>query len=569
MAKSKKQNSNPKNSTKRNGQRSGSKGRDPKKLTEEEKKLRDQEHDEKGSGDYQQTAEKLGSLNDPSWYLHYPALAAAAANVPFPYKPGMSLPLWTDDSGSTRVVNKMGIPGVLKINWVPTVGYANSITDPVNVAGNALFSAIRASFSGSIEADAPDIMQYIVALDSVFSYIAWLKRLYGLLNLYTPENYEVPTTLIAALAEADVNNTQFKNNLKLLREGKPELWGAINTLVNMTRQFKIPQEFDYYNRHRWLNTYVYSDASGVSSQLYLFDQAGFYNYNVSGSGEATLDMQQNNFKNYMAVTTNTSPSVLVNSLYTFGESMINKLAQWDDAFIISGYLERTFKNSVIYVEDEIPYDHKTEIRFEPEVNMQIENSRSIYMGMKAKPTGWASMFQVSQDESKSYLISTLTRTIPATLPATSILPMVNVHSPMTPSTTDVIVATRMQPTWELIAGSDNQYNVYVGTEAVLDYGMYSSVANVLTAQSTMTMIVTGTSTVSSVMGDFALPAQMAFFDWAPWYYVIYSTATTAPYTVTRLIPMGDGDQMTTFEPYTLKEIHRVCTYSEFESFSQF
>lgn len=189
-----------------------------------DKRMDDRDNDSRGYRrrnirDDKSVDDRLTPLNDFKWYNANPMLTEAAARVAFPYRPGMYLNL-NDQSNGTRL-GRLPIPGVFAMNWVPTIGYSNSATDPASIAAKEIFAKVRESFSGSIDADPPDFVIYFMALDSVFSYIGMLKRVYRILNTYTPENYLIPDLLLNALSVP----TAVANEL---RANKAQLWQVIN-----------------------------------------------------------------------------------------------------------------------------------------------------------------------------------------------------------------------------------------------------------------------------------------------------------------------------------------------------
>lgn len=129
-----------------------------------------------------------GALNDIAWYSKNPELLIAAAQVPYPFKPGMMVPggTFTDQAGTYTYNADTWLPGVCTVQFDYSVGYSNDTMSPASIAAREMFARIRSKFSGRLVADAPDIFMYCLALDQVHAYIAWLKRLYRLLRTYSP-----------------------------------------------------------------------------------------------------------------------------------------------------------------------------------------------------------------------------------------------------------------------------------------------------------------------------------------------------------------------------------------------
>lgn len=217
---------------------------------------------------------RLSSLNDMSWYSHYPELLEATARVPFPNRPGMEVPLGKVNLTIGNVSNpsvSYQVPGVASMFWVPAFAKSEKATDPMSIAAREIYSKVRSKFSSSLDADAPDFIMYLGALDSIFAYIGALKRIYRVLDVYTPNNYILPDGLLQGMnfSPETVNE---------LRIHKADFNFAINQLVRMSRKFHLPATMDLFNRHYWMNDNVYTDAPDINSQFYVFVQAGFYKF---------------------------------------------------------------------------------------------------------------------------------------------------------------------------------------------------------------------------------------------------------------------------------------------------
>lgn len=147
--------------------------------------------------------------NDISWYSRYPNLLLGAGQLQYPYRPGMSL-----NFGNLQMVNNQGtfthstnnkapIPGVMVLDWAPSVGLSTNDQSPASVVCRDLFAKIRSAYSSDLDIDAPDVFIYLQALDSVFAYIATLKRIYRVVAASSPDNYVVPNMLMNALGFTD------------------------------------------------------------------------------------------------------------------------------------------------------------------------------------------------------------------------------------------------------------------------------------------------------------------------------------------------------------------------------
>lgn len=320
-----------------------------------------------------------GGENDISWYTRYPNLVVASASLPYPYRPGMDVEIATTRSlGGGSWVNKVTqtIPGVMALEWIPSAGKSENAMDPASLLGMEIYAKVRQSYSGTLRADAPDYVIYVMALDSVFSYIAWLKRLYRVLNAWTPENYAMPAALLHGMGLQD-------DDIAALRANRMQLWEYINMLVLESRKFTCPGTLDIINRHYWMSDNVYVDDPSLNSQMYMFNLAGAYEYSLATYGDQTTPTGGLTLKLMPWVRSSTSanpngvgPTLSVELLYEYGHSMLTALAEWDDSYTINGYLKRAYEGTPLFAVEELPINAVLDPVYSTEVLTQIENSYS-------------------------------------------------------------------------------------------------------------------------------------------------------------------------------------------------
>nr|AXF38746.1 MAG: capsid protein [Shelduck picobirnavirus I] len=485
----------------------------------------------------------MSPLNDFAWYNKNPNLTVAAASIPFPYRPGMKLPIYTSTT-PTDVVQGNTLPGVMQINWIPSIGKASDPTDPINIVGKEVFGKVRSAFSGSLEADAPDFIIYLLALDSIFSYIGSLKRIYRTVSTYSPNNYAVPDVVMAALGFIS------QTNIEDLRENKMLLYQYINELVKMTDKFVCPAVFDYFNRHYWMNDNVYTDAESANSQFYVFRQAQFYKFTL-------LDTPDSVQAGGLSLT---APSVLPTStgiadiLYTFGKDLINALASADSSYTISGYLRRAYEGTPAFRVDEVGMMDMLTPVYVPEVLMQIENIDSVQQGLAI-----VTDTNITQNPKTNCLLyAPKLGSSPAYMTYGQFEPSLTVRSD-TPTLLDVVEATRLtchvKSDLSIIAGSEIVTGLTVFNNDLNPQGFY--VGN------STDQINTITDTDGFTIGDAQALAQISAFDWHPKYIVLWPTSTNDAVCI-----FQDLHNTTVISEDVLANLHRMCLYSEFNSFAQ-
>lgn len=512
---------------------------------------------------------KGGSLNDLSWYSRNPLLLQSSAMLPYPNRPGMPVSLANGvQAGSLRTGN-MYIPGVLALNWVPSFGRSNYPTDPASIAGKEFYGRVRAAFSGSLDADAPDYVVYIGALDSIFTYLGWLKRVYRALTSYTPDNFMLPDGILQA---SGFNTTQAEQ----LRQNKTKLWQYINELILMSRKFKCPAVMDLFNRHYWMSDNIYADADSASSQLYMFCLQGVYKLTQLKEA-ATEEMVAGLQMNALPTLTMKASDDPVEVLYQFGLGLIQALDAWDDAYTISGYLQRAFQDAPTFAVAELLQSELLTASYVPEVLAQIENSRTCFMpdwpSMSDSDRATAlSALQVTQRVSDNSVVTAnaLTTSGSVTGSVLTILPNMVSHflsqRSSLPTVADNVIASRLhiitEPTTQ--TASPYTFNFTCGTELLLDYALIevSSMWKSLWTMHFQSVII-----LDSKIGTTAFNTQnvipvmtMSQFDWHP-LCVVASNQTNSPITV-----FGDVHNITNITKDVLSDMHRVCLYSELNSF---
>lgn len=522
--------------------------------------------------------------NDISWYSRYPNLLAAAGSFPYPYKPGMSVDLGTVAVGSTTTVDydlKYDIPGVMVLDWIPTIGKSNLSTDPASILGKEMYARVRNAYSGTLRADAPDYVIYILALDSIYSYISWLKRVFRIMNTWTPENYLVPDALLHGLGFNDVD-------IQELRLHRVELWQAINTLVLHSRKFTCPASIDFINRHYWLNDNVFTDAPTMQGQFYLFNQVRYYYYQLMKYEGAASQVGGVTSRVPVTLRTSTSPDsykvVTVANLLKMGLDMINALNEWDDAYTINGYLMRAYAGDPAFLVDEIALDARFEPVYSQEVLMQIENSQS-----SPAPQYWIENpvhIDIYQNPTTNAIISNpmveYTNTdsdIPLAVGSKAIF---NMRMPV-PTAFENTIASRLkvlvENTTHTFPDETEASKVLLiksaGSEIPVGWRMVGFNGADWSGNSTASITemakeyidqymfigasVSGTKNID-VIKVFAMEA----FDWHPIVLAWRMMAGTNGYN--QVFPVGDILNLTTVDQSALAELHKICLYSEFNSF---
>nr|AXF38748.1 MAG: capsid protein [Shelduck picobirnavirus II] len=513
----------------------------------------------------------LSSLNDLSWYARNPRLLQAAGSFPFPWRPGMAMPAINMASGGKSYDGYFDIPGVMALTWIPSIGESSTSTDPASIAAKEIFGKVREKFSGSIEADAPDFIIYLMALDSIFSAIGSLKRIYRIVGSYAPENFIIPEILLRAIGLSDAGIENWRSN-------KMQAYQYINELIAMTGKFMCPAVMDLFNRHYWMNDNVYTDAATINSQMYVFTQEWYYKYDLVDTPEgqpaggltaAAVDL--------------TSPTTAYNSVRT----LIEALAGSDDAYIISGYLMRAFEGSPIFSVAPIELNERFTPAYVPEVLTQIENSRVVPWGLKATCS------PISQDPKANALIhqpqctpKTFTQSGISMPEAAMTLDFrttnfLSIRSDA-PTVADSVIASRLTCyVHDIEETSDNVFTAKIvcGTEIPAKWTLWRYQTTdgpdgperiILSEDVYGAYIVDNRSGDASQLVTYAggIPVYgVSHYDWAPFMEVITLAGAVGGQITPTVQFLGDIHNFTMISNADLKNLHRICVYSEFNAFS--
>lgn len=513
----------------------------------------------------------LSSLNDLSWYTKYPELLMSTAQIPFPNKPGMTTNFGTagsaDPSHTPATIElNYTVPGVARLSWFPAFNTSSFVTDPASIAAREIYSKVRAKFSSSLDADAPDFIVYLGALDSIFSYIGALKRIYRLLDAYSPYNYATPNCLLESLGL----EPQDVNDLKI---DKANFNFAINQLVRASRKFMMPNTMDLFSRHYWLNDNVYVDADSPSAQFYTFVQSGFYMYQSQqtpqGLDAAGLLMVAAPWK-----LGHTEP-IDVACLLEFGEQLIGELSAWDDCYTISGYLMRAYEGAPQFIVEELPLEVSFAPAYVPEVLSQIENSFTVAGGDYEFIENFSGL-NVSQDPTTNSIIYKPSVNIGTTgyrygMEENETFLSLRTDSP---TAADVVIATRLHATVDVDGPDSDRRYIICGTEIPIGWRIYVPNPN--------TGLITSFGVAQHAVWDFRSPtnydedafkwlratALLSAFDWAPFITALPLAEESQSVIGSHLHIFGEVRNLTKVTRQQLADIHRVCTFSELNAYTE-
>lgn len=302
--------------------------------------------------------------NDPRWYAQNEQLMRDTASIPYSWPLGNRLDL----GPYATEINKGSLPGIMAIHTAPTFGYSDNPNSPINVAARNVYSFVRHANSGHANYDATDEMIYLMAMDSCYSFLSFVRRIYGVVCTYSFTNRYYP---VAALNAMGVDFYNVQENLADFRA-----W--INTIAVKFGSMCIPASMSYMAKHMWMYEGLYYDTPQDKPQTYLFVPDGFYRftYDSDGAGMLTYDRLQKMQTTYSSKPINPfgdSTLLTVQELIDYGNSLINPILQSEDMNIMSGDILKAFGAQNLYMMNTISEDYTVLPVYEPEVLDQIQN----------------------------------------------------------------------------------------------------------------------------------------------------------------------------------------------------
>lgn len=302
------------------------------------------------------------SDNDPAWYSVNEQLLRDSASFPYSWPVGNRLTqIVQDDESSKSNVVEQSIPGVLSLYLSPTIGWADSSESPVNVASRNIYSFVRHANSGHANYDAPDLMLYLLAMDSCYSYHSFLRRLYGVMMDYTPINRYYPRAVVASM------NVDFDDAMAHLAQ----LRYYINQFAVKLGSMCIPNSMSYMVRHMWMYSQIFTDSMSAKAQTYLYNPHAFYKFSLVENAGALL------YTPYATQGSGAGNKMTVEELINFGNELMVPILQNEDMNIMSGDILKAYGAEGVIKIMGVSEDYQVLPVFSEEVMSQFQNATNV------------------------------------------------------------------------------------------------------------------------------------------------------------------------------------------------
>lgn len=504
---------------------------------------RQQSADQKGKTGANLTSYPHSEMsNDFEWYNKNPSLTLGVAQIPYPNRPGMELRLgsWSfAKDGVTPFMPHHSIPGFMAIRYVPTLGSAHDYQDAVNVAAREIYARVRDAYSGTLAVTAADLMMYVGAIDSIYSEISYLRRIYGILNSYTSENYNFPDGALRAMGFS-------ADQVKHLRTDKMNLYTGINMLISRVRKYKLPSVMDLFKRHWWMAENIFADAPSLRSQMYFFHPDGAWQIGFNAQGTELSYAFRNE----------ADMSLGAAGLLKFATDLIDALDASEDAYTMNGYLQRAFADVPSFTVEDLDINYQVAPQYNPEVLLQIMNCVVPSGSFNA---GW----KYVQNVDNQLITDTITYVVDENSISKDCNPYFVLRQDVdNPMVGDTVIATRMMAVLNFgqPGSAPKSYHVSMGTEVPKGFrtAQWNSWKQNYEIGDLSTSFVTQSTDLL-----FARLDEWGKFNHAP---MIYLLETSPDGNITALRLFGDYYNPTTVNQVMLDDLHSVCALSELNAF---
>lgn len=466
----------------------------------------------------------MSKSNPYAWYANFPNYSKDVATLAFGLPVGQAVPLNDSDFVSAA--------GVMGLYFTPTIGVSDDLTSPVNRQTTRLFTYLRSIQRAGSDYDGADVMMYLMGIDSLYTYWAYLRRLYGIAQLFTPVNKYYPRRLLQAMG---VDPDDICSNLANFR-------AYINRYALNIGRYAMPKDFDIAYRHMWMCSGLYVDSKTEHAQTYFFSPYVLYQFdNTVTTGSKLQGINIDPGTSALQLKT-------VAELIALGEQLIKNMENDTDTMDISGDLYRAYGPGGMLTVEETAEGYAVAPVYDEIVLSQIENA--VLVGAYNGATGLPTITQNPSVNNGAILFSTTITGgyvqvnddyVGYNYPCVSRKTFLNSHKDH-PTHEDVMEMTRLVTKTEIVddfidptdaAGHPNGYKMKIytcGADMINFIRIGATSATNRNAvrflfSPTNTVWIDGTTANPSIDPDAAeLMAIIQQFDWAPMLYLVEMTS---------------------------------------------
>lgn len=261
----------------------------------------------------------------------------------------------------------------------------------------ALYSFIRHANSGKTNYEAPDLMLYIMAMDSIYLIVHEIKRFIRLAYLYVLENRDIPEKVFDVLG---IDHENLVGNIANYR-------AQLNTRIAKVNSLAVPAHFNLFKRRSVLGSVVLTDEPNRPTQLIIPKADGYYQYDskatyggrlvyVSPEVNTNQNVGRNQFKKSGGDAAIYAPKTSVNDYFSLLDNMLSILLADEDINIMSGDIIKAYGDNLY----KLPFIEENEIQdIIHDENLLLQFTNSTVLDL---PTASFNRF-TNSDENKGIL----------------------------------------------------------------------------------------------------------------------------------------------------------------------
>nr|AIY31270.1 capsid protein [Dromedary picobirnavirus] len=490
-------------------------------------------------------------VNHISWYNAIPAVYQSAFSVATMPSLGWNIDYASYSTNISYHKDFDTIPGVMSIEFAPTVGRASSALDPINKVAEAIWKKFRTGITSNGWYEPADLMMYFMAADSIYMMWNHLKRAYGVAQWYDARNRYLPDALLRAMG--------FNPHDEYLTMHLPSLRLALNKIKAKMATFHVPADMTIMSRHSWLVSNVFADKDPSvtdMSQIYVFRPTYAY---VAALGKLT---------SVPLGYGDTTMSVLetINTI----ENMIDMMGQHLDAIKFSAEVDRVYQGRICTLDD-IEEGYELGIAYNPDLLCQVKNMTIV---VDVNPGDIEQIVDNPETEdARSIIIQSISYELSdnPNIPKLSGAVLLNFRKAQ-PTNDDVCYATRLKfsshrpagnEKWEFTYGSEIVTNTYVWFYAETSAGYKLQCSNVQYNRKIMSGSAT---TFNDVVNDLHLTSAFDNYPNYELYYEVKSYTNASDYTDGALqgkYQFGSRENVALLTHAQLATMHEAALMSEF------
>lgn len=410
---------------------------------------------------------KLDSRNDPQWYFKDPQILRDVASFSFETRLGSNYHFDKTESSNFGCITS--VAGVMAFELAPTPGVAETAQSPLNLAATNVYSFVRYKNSGAVNYDAPDLMMYLQAMDSIYASWNWMKRVYGIASTYSQTNAYAPRAWMEANM---IDMDDIISNLADFR-------AFLNIKASEISAFCVPATMTYNIRHSWIFSNIYKDSDTNKAQTYIFVPSYFYQYSEATADTGAQLIPKPIWLNQVEHTINHSATskaayLTFDKLKAYMNELLEAVNYSEDIGIMSGDILKAYGEGGLFKVSSFDPDYRVEPVYSKEVLSQIENMTIMLHGSKrTNNTLTPAQFTINQDPNANII-----KFKPSGFKYSDVhieeweRTYLNFHWE-NPTPEDVMVATRLSACFQASTETPGTSEVVsCGSEIVIDAWMY-------------------------------------------------------------------------------------------------